>query len=456
MTTCSHDHWQALQDKAREIMLDKEVPGVAMGLLQDSEVTSVGLGITNIEHPSPISEETLFQIGSITKTFTATIIMRLVEQGDLDLDAPIRQYLPDFKVMDKRATEEVTTRHLLTHTAGWAGDYFLNTGEGVDALEKYVAAMDELPQISPLGANFSYNNAAYYLAGHLIEHVSGMPYEGLLKEILLTPLAMEQAYLYAGDVLTHSFVVGHEKGDEGIKVARPWALPRAVHPVGGLVTNIPTLLRYAQFQMGDGSTDQGDRILAAESLKATHEPLVKIRESEYWGLGWKIWEVDDVRLISHGGGTKGQITHLTIVPERNFAFSVFTNAELGGFVTEALTRQALLDYLDIEQPKPVPTDCSPEELEPFCGRYARPFAEIELGILNKRLIGQLVYKAGFPDKDAPPPTAPPPMTFAFTGNDQLIVIDGDAKDTIVDAIRYEAGKIGWLRFGTRLYKRAGE
>jgi CubicO group peptidase (beta-lactamase class C family) len=444
-------HWETLQALARQVMEKNEVPGVALGLLYQDAISSAGLGVTSVEYPQPVSGRTLFQIGSITKTFTGAILMQLVEENKLDLDAPVRRYLADFQVSDQGVTENVTTRHLLTHTAGWAGDHFVNTGEGADALGKYVAGMADLPQISPLGAHFSYNNAGYYLAGRLVEQLIEKPYEEILRERLLEPLGMDQAFLYAGDVLTHSFAVGHLNGDDGPKVARPWALPRAVHPVGGLVTDVETLLLYARFQMGAGSMVAGERILAHETLAAMHAPLVEIRPGESWGLSWKIWEVDGVRLISHGGGTLGQVSNLTIAPARGFAFAILTNADHGSFVTNALTRQAVKSYLDLELPRPEPLDVSTDELAAYAGRYARPWAEIELGVLADRLVGQLVYKGGFPDQDCPPAPPPPPMTLALCAPDRLVVLDGAFKDGIVDVVRKDDGSIGWLRFSLRLH-----
>ncbi|NIP34966.1 MAG: serine hydrolase, partial [Thermoplasmata archaeon] len=103
-------------------MREFHVPGVAVGVLHGDETFTEGLGVTNVDHPIAVDETTLFQIGSITKTFVGTLAMRLVETGKLELDAPIRTYLPDFRVLDEEASEKATMRHLFTHTAGWVGD----------------------------------------------------------------------------------------------------------------------------------------------------------------------------------------------------------------------------------------------------------------------------------------------------------------------------------------------
>src|SRR5512136_1612918 len=136
------------------------VPGAVVGIFHQGETKTAGLGVTNVSHPLPVTPDTLFQIGSITKTYTAMAVMRLVEKGTLSLDEPVRTYVPDFRVADEDTSARVTLRHLLTHTAGWSGDLFTNMEFGDDALARYVAAMYELQQETPLGALASYNNAA--------------------------------------------------------------------------------------------------------------------------------------------------------------------------------------------------------------------------------------------------------------------------------------------------------
>jgi CubicO group peptidase (beta-lactamase class C family) len=180
--------WQELNAFVQSQMAAAQVPGVAVGILHQGEVLAAGFGVTNVDHPLPVTDTTLFQIGSITKTFTGTLIMRLVEEGKLDLDAPVRRYVPDFWVQDEDAAARVTLRHLLTHLAGWQGDYFLDTGSGDDALAKYVAAMADLPQNTPVGQHWSYNNAGFYLLGHVIERVTGQSFEQVLQTMVLEPL----------------------------------------------------------------------------------------------------------------------------------------------------------------------------------------------------------------------------------------------------------------------------
>jgi CubicO group peptidase (beta-lactamase class C family) len=134
------------------------LPGLAVGIIHDQTQYALGSGVTSIENPLPVDTDTLFQIGSITKTFTATAVMRLVEAGQLDLDQPVRTYLPALQLSDADASAGVTLRHLLTHTGGFEGDDFSDPGQGDDALARYVEGMAELPQVTRVGELFSYCN----------------------------------------------------------------------------------------------------------------------------------------------------------------------------------------------------------------------------------------------------------------------------------------------------------
>ncbi len=248
------------------------VPGVAVGILHNGGTYTAGFGVTNVDHPLAVDSDTLFQIGSTTKTITATIAMRLVEAGKLSLDMPIRGYLPELRLSDESVAERVTLRHCFTHTGGWLGDYFDDTGDGDDALARYVAQMADLPQLTPLGEIWSYNNAGFGLAGRVIEAVTGQPYEDVARQLVLEPLGMEMSFFGAADSITHRCAVGHTVLDAEdpekarAEVARPWALARNANCVGGLISTVKDQLRYARFHLGDGLAESGERLLTPESM----------------------------------------------------------------------------------------------------------------------------------------------------------------------------------------------
>jgi CubicO group peptidase (beta-lactamase class C family) len=453
MSDHREDLWDRLGEFVAQQMERWNIPGVSVGVLAEGKVTTGGFGVTHVDHPLPVTDDALFQIGSITKTFVGTAIMRLVEGGKLDLDATVRTYVPSFQVSDEEASAGATLRHLLTHTGGWAGDYFHATGAGDDALARYVADMADLPQLAPLGSLWSYNNAGFSVAGRILESVTGSSFEAVLREQVLDPLGLEHSFFEAGDVLTHRFVVGHRVTEEGVEVARPWPLERSSNPQGGIICSAKDLLRYARFQLGDGTAQDGTRLLSRESLAQMHSPLVTLWGDEAWGLAWSVAEVQGVREVSHGGGTNGQITLMGLLPERRFAFAVLTNADRGGTLTQAVRRWILKHYLDLDAPRPHPIEASEEELAQYAGCYQGFYSDLELGMLGGRLVGQVTPKRGFPSEEVPPLPPPPPMSVALCEKDRLLVLDGRFKDAVGDVILREDGSIGWLRISRRLHLR---
>src|SRR5438445_6527183 len=173
---------------------------------------------------------------------TATVAMRLVERRALDLDAPIRRYLPEFKLRDEATAERATLRHLVTHTGGWLGDCFADFGKGDDALARYVAAMAELEQLTPLGEIWHYSNSSFAVLGRLIEVATGKTYEAAVRELLFIPLGMSKSCFNADEAITHRLAIGHVIVDEQPRVAPPWAFPRVPIPGGGADATVRDLL----------------------------------------------------------------------------------------------------------------------------------------------------------------------------------------------------------------------
>jgi CubicO group peptidase (beta-lactamase class C family) len=455
MATNQDDIWTNLQTLVSDLLDKKKVPGAVVGVLHRGEVRSAGFGITNIDHPLPVTDDTLFQIGSITKTFTGTALMRLVEMGKLNLEATVRTYLPEFKVVDEAAAKGAKVRHLLTHMGGWIGDVFEDTGGGDDALARYVTGLAEAEQLAPPGTVWSYNNAGFSVAGYIIEHLTGQSFEAALKELVLEPLGLEHSYLDPGQMMTYRFAAGHYDRDDGLQVARPWPLPRAARPMGGIICSVKDLLRYARFHLGDGKNEAGDRLLKKETLAHMHAPQVTVWGDQQWALTWAYTKIEGAVQLSHGGGTVGQISWLGLLPEHDFAIAIFTNAGGGGAITRQAGRWALEHYLGLTTPEPEEMEVSEEDLRPYVGRYRRPFAEIELGLLGGKLVGQMTYKGSFPSKDTPPPPSPPPASLTLCEPDRLLVLNGPFKGEQADVVRRPDGAIGWLRMGGRIHRREG-
>jgi CubicO group peptidase (beta-lactamase class C family) len=448
----SDPDFQQLCEVVVAAMKRLQVPGVAVGILHDGREFMAGFGVTNVEHPLPVTADTLFQIGSTTKTFTGTAIMRLVEMGKLNLDTPVHNYLPELRLGDQTAEERVTTRHLLTHMGGWVGDYFDDTGEGDDALARYVAKMAALPQVTPLDTLWAYNNTGFSLAGRVIEAVTDQSYEAALQALLLEPLGLAHSFFFAKDVMTHRFAVGHRVTADGPVVEREWALARSAHPAGGITSSVRDQLRYGRFQLGDGSSPEGQQLLTAETMRRMQSPQVKANLDRQMGLSWILREIGDVPVVQHGGATNGQLSAFVLVPARQFAITVLTNADRGSVLNDEVVRWALKHYLGLVEPEPSYLTLAADELEAYSGAYDAHMSRLELYVEDSQLMVQAIPKGGFPYQDSPPGPTPPPSRLAFYAPNCVIALDEPLENVRAEFLRGEDGRIVWLRT-TRLHKR---
>ncbi len=442
--------FQPLHERIMEAMERLHVPGVAVGIIYDGAEHVAAFGVTKVDYPAPVVEDTLFQIGSTTKTLTATVALRLVDMGTLDLDAPVRAYLPDLRLADEATAASVTTRHLLTHTGGWSGDHFLDTGRGEDALTSYVASLADLPQLTPLGQVWSYNNAAFSLVGRVIEAIAGKPYETVARELALDPLGMRHSFYFPEEVMVHSFAVGHNVVDGEPRVATPWNLARGINPAGGLASSARDQLRYARFHMGDGTAADGTRVLARASIRLMQTPSVHASDDERMGLAWFIRDSGGVRTVRHGGGTYGQISSFMFAPARDFALTVLTNANSGSELTEEVTKWALEHYLSLVEPTPTPLERTEAQLAAYAGRYSAALTVADLVVRDGSLVLELSY-SDYP-ADEPPPV-PPPARVALYAEDKIIVLDGPLEGSRGEVLRGAGGHIAWLRLGGRVHRR---
>jgi len=453
LATLPDPKFQRISEQLQSEMKRLKVPGGALGIYHAGQEQAAGFGKTSVEHPLRVTPETLFQVGSISKTFTGTLLMRLVEQGQLDLDTPVRKILPKFKMADKSVEKHLTTRHLLTHTGGWIGDYFDTFGDGDDALQRMVKKIRKLPQVTPLGAAWSYNNAGFNLAGRIIEVITGKPYETAAQELLLDPLGLKMTFFFPSDLLiTHRFAVGHQLIGKKVKVARPWAIGRAGNCVGGVVSTVRDLLAYARFQMGNGTNSQGEPVMQPESLAAMRVEQVDAGGRGKMGLTWFIRQAaNDLKIYGHGGATHGQQAMFHFIPQEDFAVALLTNSDEGGIITDSLLKWVLETYFETAMPTPTPTPRSDAELAEFTGHYELPLSAFDLIARDGYLVKQDLPRGGFPTPETPPGPAEPEVRLAFYDADRVVGLDEPRKGAMCEFLRDEQGQVNLLRIGGRLH-----
>jgi CubicO group peptidase (beta-lactamase class C family) len=437
-----------------ETMKRSGVPGVALGIFDNGRIVTRGFGVTSIENPLPVTDETLFQAGSISKTFTGTLILHLVEAGKLRLEAPVREYIPTFRVKDEAASREATVLTLLTHMGGWEGDFFDDTGAGDDALAEVVNRMAGLEQISPINAFWSYNNAGFLVAGRLAELATGKSYEQALKELMFEPLGLKRTFIVPTDVMTQRFAVGHGGPPQRLMVFGPWALPRCIRPAGGIITTIKDLLRYGQFHLGEDSAPGTTRPLSKASIERMQRTqLTKQGTSDEMAIAWQISNEGGVRQVWHDGSTVGQQSLLLLVPSKRFAVALLTNSFAGEQLNRDIARLALKEYLGVTITDPQLLSPQPTELAEYVGKYSRPFADVNVTAAGGRLMIQMALKQGFPTPDSPVPPPPPAIPYAFYAKDRLIVTAGPLKGARAEFLRRQDGTIGWIRLRDRVARK---
>lgn len=216
-----------------------------------------------------------------------------------------------------------------------------------------------LPQTYPIGQLWSYNNAAFYVAGRLIEVITGKPFAQVAREELLAPLSMNDTGYLLTDLLTARVAMGFSAVYEEGQTPKPgrWYGVGAIDPVGGLSSTANDILRWARFTI-DGRDNAGALILSEATRELLRELRVLAGPDEYVGLCWFTREVEGGHFMSHGGSMRFQQSRLVIAPERGFALVALTNSERGSEMIDRVAKAALRAYLDIEEPTPttIPAD----------------------------------------------------------------------------------------------------
>lgn len=429
-------------------MSEYSVPGVAFGVLKNGQVTMRGFGVTNVDDPQPLTADTVFPIASISKTLTATAIMRLVEQGKLELDAPVRRYIPEFAVQDPDATRDVAIWHLLTHTPGWEGQ-LTPEDRGIYSLSHFAESQRELPQLAPPGAIWSYNNAGFTIAGRVIEVATGQRIHEAMRGLVIEPIGLTRTFTRTEDAVTYRFAAAHRSSEGKVTVARPISRSSTV-TAGGVWMSLADILAYAKFHLGDGTGAGGKPVLTRKSLELMRAARVKkVGTDDEMGLGWHLRKVGGVTTASHGG-TLGHISLLELVPERNMALAVLTNHSNGWRLIQEVERAALrvlermtldpahtIGHRGLNETMPdAPILAKQPDPAPYAGVYRR----LPLTTTNTLRAdgGQLTLDDN---------------NIGFYAPDRAVVTSGNSRGNPVEFIRKADGTVGWVRVVGRIARK---
>ncbi|MEV0387205.1 serine hydrolase domain-containing protein [Nonomuraea sp. NPDC050643] len=436
------------------------LPGAAVGVLAGGRELPAFHGVTSLGNPLPIDDKTLFPLASVTKTFTATALMRLVAEGRVELDAPVRRYVPELALPDERAAARITVLNLLNHTAGLDWN-LIDTDDGDGSLAAFVAKLAGLELIAPPGARASYSQAGYNLAGRVIEKVTGLTFEKAVTTLVLEPVGLSNTFFGVDDVMVRRFAVGHNRDQDGtLRVARPWASWRAGthgnNPGGGIASSVGDLLRWARFHLG-----AGEGVLPAETLHRMKEPTVELRAStlgDAIGVCWFLRDVDGVRTVGHGGSGNGQFAELLIAPGHDFAVVSLANAGPDGHpFNQAVTRWALEHYLGVVEraPEPLPYDAA--RAREVAGRYEIDAMNLDLATDGLRLTLEVGIKPEIrraSETEMPPDHPPAAIGFLPGAGEEYVITEGGLKGQRGFFSRDGGGAVAGVDLAGRLFRRA--
>jgi CubicO group peptidase (beta-lactamase class C family) len=364
-----------LRGRLADLIAEHDVPGAALGVLHDGRIVDVAAGVLNKATGVRATPDSLFQIGSISKIWTTTLLMQLVDEGKLDLDVPVAEVLPGFAVADPALTKAVTTRHLLNHTSGIDGDVFTDTGRGDDCVETYVAQMAGVARNHPIGATFSYCNSGFVLAGRIVEHLTGMSWDAALRERLVEPLGLTHTVTLPEEALRYRAALGHV-GATDPQPAPASMLPRSMGPAGLISARVHDVLSFARMHLSDGRAADGEQVLSPDSAAAMtrHEvDLPNPHLDHSWGLGWHRAEWDGQQVFGHNGATIGQLAFLQVLPSRGLAVSILTNGGRADNLVAELYGEIFAELGGITVPPRVSPPEQPVSVDftPHLGTYRR-------------------------------------------------------------------------------------
>jgi len=412
----------SFEQYAQNMITEGQVPGVCMGLAKDGQIFySNGFGFRDVERQLGVTVDTVFGIGSITKSFTCVAVMQLQEAGKLSVHDPVVQYLPEFRLKNLDVGQ-ITIHHFMTNTSGIpplptffasvmrsleeneAEDHPLLQNQTDDTvpidtyedLMRVIASLD-VELLGPPGTEFSYSNDCFALLGAIIERVSGKSYEAYVKEHIIDPIGMEHTSFFLEELngyenITKLYIM-RDRGDHKEVVSSPnwWDAP-ASRAAGFIKSTVRDMLRYTDMFCKGGLTARGNRILTPESVQQMITPYfpTDMVPGQFYGYGLVITsDYFGKKLVEHSGGIKGVTAQMCFFPETGLAGVALSNLEMSPVLAVML---GALNSLENRPPKSShlvsKIDFLAEEaMKPFVGDYhSSEFGTLPIRLENGQLV----------------------------------------------------------------------
>lgn len=345
-----------------------QVPGMAVGIIKDGKlVYAKGYGVRELGKPAQVDADTLFQIGSNTKAFTAAALALLIDEGKIHWDDKVIDYLPQFRMQDPYVTREFTIRDLLTHRSGLgegAGDLMFFPATDLSR-DEIIHGLRYLKPVSGFRSQFDYDNLLYMVAGQIIPAVTGKSWEDFVTERILDPLQMRPCAVSFSRISDRSDVAAPHVVMQGELKAIPVLNMDAVGPAGTINCSINGMAKWLQTQLAAGKTPTGQQLFSAERSEEmwsmnTIIPVSPLLSTMYhthfngYALGWGVQDLLGYKKVAHTGGVLGSVTWVTMIPELQLGVMVFTNQQsdiamnvVGNQILDAYVRAPRRDWVQI-------------------------------------------------------------------------------------------------------------
>jgi CubicO group peptidase (beta-lactamase class C family) len=414
------------------------VPGMAIAVVKDDEVVLThGFGIASVEEETPVTPETIFAIGSATKTFTSALVAMLVDEGKMAWDDPVTEYLPYFQ-MDIASTNqsaEPTLRDVLSHRTGFTRMGLLFASGQIPIEEVLLDATKAEPYV-PFREKWYYSNVMYMSAGVAAGKAEGTDWDTLVAERIFEPLGMNSTTTSVTQAEKDSRLASGYLWDEDLQdyEYRPMRDVDNIGPSGSINSNVLDMAQWLRLQLNRGEYE-GLRLISEESLIETWTTQIDITENIGYGMGWMIREWEGQPVIEHGGNVDGFSAQVAMLPESNLGFVLLTNASVSLLPPQAINM--VWNTLLGEEPA---DDGATEDYEPYIGEYIANFGQfkddiftvlVQNGRLAIDISGQQVFELKEPDEEG---------KWYFVISDEIAVsFERDEEDNVIVMYMYQAG-----------------
>src|SRR5215207_8249110 len=325
-------NFDAIDSYVGERLNDLRMPGAALGIVKDGETVHIQTFGDADDDGTAVAANTPFKIGSMSKSFTALAVMQLVEAGKIQLDAPVQQYIPDFRVADPEASKRITVRHLLNQVSGIptsAGmDYMYRTDRADDALEREVAKSSDVMLIYVLGTTWQYSDRNYTTLGLLIKVASGLSYEEYIQEHVLGPLAMKQSFTHLDEAKSHGLATGHQYWFGRPVPGGGLRENRAITPTGLITASIEDMSRWLIVNLNHGVYN-GTRVLSASGIDQQHAGVAPMPDKARYAMGWYETDIDGAPILTHNGDPGDFHSTMVISPSTGWGVVLLMNGSNG-------------------------------------------------------------------------------------------------------------------------------